>query len=531
VQIPDVANLSDEEMSELFPERDGVWSEKTKEIRRKLGDLAIDIDRGWAFTPQNWICPCCHRGKRDIARVTDSGFILCSLHSHHDHTVDYAKELFEEIEPQQDRPSAVGQMYRGQRKTKLIMADRRSMLLHLCQRFERTLICQDCNNADGVAKAKSPKSIDRRFSFKPSEIQMFISPSANRPHEVDVEMARAIYKEKKSEFQELLARIETLSSIIRTGGHKLECSRTDHTTSQNLGGKYMLRAAPKNSRQAISELNKSVLSRSVSRSGHGKPSRSHTVSEILAPSEHILKGFNDQMSKIDQVWRDAGHNWSCPCCERRKLDTVKHHRKHGWYAKLLPTWFFDIIDVDPGESDSIFDSSGADMPLSLESGEDEVCCGEPPWEIDETSLSAPLLGPFRIIICHDCRVLMVKSREWCGRLGEHCMTFSDLRMLVGDARPHQPHHFDAEAIDRIVTIRSRVLEDPTAAKQTFKRARDEYKRIITSTRGNIPTIEIKHMIAQFLQRREGLQEYDATFLAGKIISQQVRDMGVDQAEQ
>jgi hypothetical protein len=58
-------------------------------------------------------------------------------------------------------------------------------------RFPGTIICGNCNAADGSAKKKL--GLPEWFSFSPSEIATFVKASPNAPHVIDYQTALAIY--------------------------------------------------------------------------------------------------------------------------------------------------------------------------------------------------------------------------------------------------------------------------------------------------------------------------------------------------
>lgn len=59
-------------------------------------------------------------------------------------------------------------------------------------RFPRTVVCDQCNAADGRAKRKLGLPSD--FSFSPLEIRAFVTATPHAPHVVDYEIARRIYE-------------------------------------------------------------------------------------------------------------------------------------------------------------------------------------------------------------------------------------------------------------------------------------------------------------------------------------------------
>lgn len=74
-----------------------------------------------------------------------------------------------------------------------------SFARHHCHgsgRFQVTLICGDCNTADGAAKRKL--NLPKDWSFSPKEIAQFVrtQPHSGRT-EVDYQMAREIYDDQR----------------------------------------------------------------------------------------------------------------------------------------------------------------------------------------------------------------------------------------------------------------------------------------------------------------------------------------------
>jgi hypothetical protein len=58
-------------------------------------------------------------------------------------------------------------------------------------RFSPTVICSDCNHADG--RAKRQLGLPARFSFSPIELSQFITGYPHNGVEVDVEAAGRVY--------------------------------------------------------------------------------------------------------------------------------------------------------------------------------------------------------------------------------------------------------------------------------------------------------------------------------------------------
>lgn len=114
-----------------------------------------------------WTCPGCGRSTFEILRWTlrfprtthaFEGWVG-GYHKHHDHSVDDFRY--------------------GRTSTPML------------SRFETTIICEQCNSADGMAKRKL--GLRKDFSFAPCEIRRFVTAKAHGFHHVDYEVALAIY--------------------------------------------------------------------------------------------------------------------------------------------------------------------------------------------------------------------------------------------------------------------------------------------------------------------------------------------------
>lgn len=118
----------------------------------------------WKESGPDWVCPACGRNKFQVLRWTKrfpgskGAFMgwIAPLHKHHDHGHDWLRST--------SSPA----------------------------RFPQTLICDQCNAADGVAKRKLGLPSD--FSFSPVEISAFVKAQAHGKHTIDYGVARAIYE-------------------------------------------------------------------------------------------------------------------------------------------------------------------------------------------------------------------------------------------------------------------------------------------------------------------------------------------------
>ncbi len=146
--------------------------------------------RMWEITPADWACPVCKRLKPDILRKSKSGAKTGRLVEHHDHLDLFVKETARKLlkEEVTERSNKLGECINNK-------------IAPFIRRFERILICEDCNSADSSAKALSIS--DRYFSYSPREIALFINPKPNATHEIDIEILRIVEQVANEEFEYL----------------------------------------------------------------------------------------------------------------------------------------------------------------------------------------------------------------------------------------------------------------------------------------------------------------------------------------
>lgn len=115
----------------------------------------------WKSIDDEWCCPACGRNKYQIMKWTKrfpnspKQFMdwVAVLHKHHDHSLGYLESGL--------------------------------------RRFPETIICGQCNLADGAVKKKL--KLPSKFSFSPQEMRTFIQATPHDKHVIDFEVACAIY--------------------------------------------------------------------------------------------------------------------------------------------------------------------------------------------------------------------------------------------------------------------------------------------------------------------------------------------------
>jgi len=156
----------------------------SKKLEKKDAVDDLRVNAAWFETPNDWSCPVCKRSKLELIRADDSGKLFASLEDHHDHISGYIKDFGREL-------------IKSQRSDKHIDEDESRFLKHrltpFLERFQRTLICGDCNAADSAAKQQIG-DVCKYFSFSPREIREFIEVASNCPHRIMYADAKRVFE-------------------------------------------------------------------------------------------------------------------------------------------------------------------------------------------------------------------------------------------------------------------------------------------------------------------------------------------------
>lgn len=142
--IPDFNSMSDEEVARhpLAWGRDGRWSGQTRWLLERFETDRLELNEAWTMTSTVWECPCCKRYKPEIARFSNKSVLHCQLDRHHDHLSDLAGDILRTA-ALRDIPDELVSIRKSACNATLL----------LVERFAETLICNDCNAADGAMKA------------------------------------------------------------------------------------------------------------------------------------------------------------------------------------------------------------------------------------------------------------------------------------------------------------------------------------------------------------------------------------------
>ncbi|NNM74199.1 hypothetical protein [Enterovirga aerilata] len=428
LHVPGLGNITDEDIGTLTPMRDGRWSAQTKALLAEFKTNRLDLNSAWAATWTGWTCPCCGRGKPEIARVSAGGVLLCRLERHHDHLADLAHSIFDRSNPKTNDPRFN------------LEADRaRDALTILVERFEPAVLCLDCNLAEGIAKqALRNKGLPSYFTFKPSEIADFVSASPNRVHEIDLEAAEQTWLASKDDLASRDAFLTMMVSRVTAGLHRREIARgrqPEPLLDRDVVFRLFSQAAPKGFRF---DLASAVEARSVSRDSSSNSSRVRRRRPSAAPSDAEFAAVEAEQ-RPGRTWVSAGEDWTCPCCSRSKRAICRRSNSGRWTAQIF------VVHEYQAE-----------------------CEAENLAHRQLAATAAATVGSHRaILICQDCRNITTRLRQQAPDLDEACLTPGNIRDLAGSPTANADHDVD---LTRAMTL-ARANADHCLAVADYHRHR------------------------------------------------------------
>lgn len=248
--------MSDEEVMNhpLTGALDGRWHPQTKALLNRFVTQKLQLNNAWALTWYRWSCPCCRREKKDIARLTASGILLCQLDRHHDHLRNAVEDILKQL----------SKVNLGDSNGRSRSAARNAIYT-LSERFTETLVCNDCNAADAAMKKHIGKCVPRHFSFAPSEIARFINRSANASHKLNAERGEEEFEVAILEYEDRLTFATSLAGRVVQGLHDTEhVLQEDARHREDRDLVYRLISA-----KVDVQLSSALLARSCSKDGIG----------------------------------------------------------------------------------------------------------------------------------------------------------------------------------------------------------------------------------------------------------------------
>ncbi|OHT21118.1 hypothetical protein [Edaphosphingomonas haloaromaticamans] len=401
IQIPDLASFDDEALERHFPERDGRWSAQTRTALGTFGVDKLDLDENWASVWPGWECPACRRKKPELFRLTGNGVLLARLDIHHDHLEDVLKERLR-TRTASDWINHVRPEVRHFEK----------LGSKLFARFAPSLVCIDCNAADGRVKNRW-KQIPKDFSFRPSEIGQFVKVRPNAEHVVDEAVALQIFEAEREDFLKRGRFIDMFFDIITQGEMPQERGNLPLAGAPSPLGMmaYLHNAIRWSDREQYGEISRDLDAftlRSVSRAGVASNGAKRKPQQVKIPSPEEIAAHDG--GGAPNLWNSVDSGWRCPACRRAKAEIIRtsNNAKRKWSGKLL--WHHEFILVDGYDDDEHRE-----------------------W-IDRHD---------ELLICGDCANILpaVKQREPSLSRSDVLFQLRDMR-AVATVAPHQPHQID-----------------------------------------------------------------------------------------
>lgn len=277
---------------------------------------SAQFNNWWVKTDPAWMCPCCGRGKRDIARPDRNGRLSGALASHHDHFRDLMDNIGIRRAEAKNRPAA---FWDDSSKHFL------RRFTEGLERFNDIVICQDCNNAD--PKAKSLVGAPSGFTFTPREIAGFVMVTPNEPHRLDIERVHETYAVACAQFEARVALAGQLADIVLAGAHWFEHhdwerqpSRIDSGVEQALRMFGFRARAHWRTAEALMASKPPPARRSGTwKQQHRAPGAAPTETQLA----HVLETHSTR-------WNNLPDQWACPGCDRTKRQIVRPTKQFDW---------------------------------------------------------------------------------------------------------------------------------------------------------------------------------------------------------
>ncbi|MBJ2135808.1 hypothetical protein JEU11_05010 [Paraglaciecola chathamensis] len=324
-----------EELKQFFsnggnPRFDAEFSPQTLMIVEALGAKGAHLNKWWVRTPMDWECPSCKRKKTQIAKLDSRGYASCQLHEHHDHMKDIVRRLFEEISSSREQVVATELAERFAVRTSFAISA-----------YDNTVICADCNKADGLAKLKIKTHQD--FSFSPAEIGRFVKPRNNQEHEIDAEIATNIWHENIGVFNKRMKLAEYVAGLAASDAHWYQPSiSTSKEVERSANYRFNLRGL-----KSLHEEPEKLLYNSMPFKGNHSSWRLNPKPMTKGrPTEGQVAHLSNTRGRS---WTKYDDSWKCPCCERSKFECLKPSKNNPWVFEVKS------ILAHKKESDSLAD--------------------------------------------------------------------------------------------------------------------------------------------------------------------------------
>lgn len=404
VTIPEFAGMSDDAVASRLGMLDGRWSAQTKALLADFGTDRLDLNKWWAGTWQGWSCPCCKREKRQLARLGPGGVLICKLEMHHDHFGDRVSKVFRTTNPREGGPLGA-------------QADTAKQALRaLCERFAPSLICQDCNAAEGAAKVALSGVLPQDFTFTPAEVATFIRIAPNRSHEVDEAGAMAVWNAVKEDVEDRLQFADLVASRFAMGRHRRDDSMRSREPGFDDYHYLFTQVRTQVPRYWTGMLAAEVKQRSIASDGAGKSANAKKARpDTCPPTDTEFADIEANMPQGKGTWNAAGADWRCACCGRSKREICRRSRRGVWSAQIhrIRDW------VEEQNAEGLG------------------------WRKAEATSPITIGGHTYVLVCQDCKNVTTKLRQQVPGLEEDCLRLADLAEVIVATGANRDHEVDS----------------------------------------------------------------------------------------
>lgn len=304
---------------------DGVGSPLSCEIKKHHRTELFEMNRNWVETSQHWKCPCCERNKFEISRIGSKGQILAKLVEHHDHMTDALKAAFNKVfvESGVEKPTNTG----------LAMIERMAPAF---SSYAPILICEDCNNADAVAKKIL---LGKRFrvdwqSFSIGQIRQFITVGKHVSHAVDESKVMALWQLVRPAYVARMNLVYQVAKAAVLQDYWYERYPTGMIAVPTLSNGYHRYGG-------LELIDAEAFSREMARNSiihQANRSRWRTESKPAGsvPPENYL-AILLSLPGCARMWNELEASWKCPICERSKFEIVTFTKGKVTFQTHEPT--------------------------------------------------------------------------------------------------------------------------------------------------------------------------------------------------
>ena len=281
---------------------DGCWSPQTTALLKAKKTKSLELNKWWALTPQNWVCPVCSLPKKDLARVGKESNLIAKLVSHHDHIVEeVAKALDSEIH------SADGDALKEYTK---------KFARNFLVRFQPTIICEQCNNAELSVKQKH--NIPMSVTLSPVDMKLLNDQNSENGSEVSflVQALRQWNLKVKHLVQEVQ---KSFDGHLHLG----QFIPQFHGDSVEQHAKNKLYEGGFSHHLRKEEILAEFLEFSVS-----KPQRGNSKDVLLPePTIQAFKSYKHPSPLRQKSLEAVGSDWRCPICRRSLFECFRSSPK------------------------------------------------------------------------------------------------------------------------------------------------------------------------------------------------------------